>query len=753
MIVVDRMLGLPAGRRGKWVVLGAWLLLFGVFGWLAGFIQRVEDNNQTNWMPSGAQSTRAVRLADRQFPAAATSPLIIVYGRDGGLTAADRATVERDRARLARLADGPVAGPDFSADGAAALLTLPVATARLDSGQVNQVVAEARRSVRADPPAGLVVKATGPAAARADGAAANAQIDRTLTLAAVAVVALLLLLTYRSPLLLFLPLLCVVAGVVVAQGGTYLAGRAGAVVTGSSFVLMIVLVFGLGTDYALLLISRYREELRRHVDRHRAMAVALRRCAPSVAASAVTMILASLALLAAEMNSTRGLGPVAAVAVAAALSVMTTLLPALLVIAGRGAFWPRVPRPATGARTPGRPGRLWPWIARLVSARPRRTWVAVGLVLAAAGAGAATLHVGGLTGADNYTTRPESVVGQQLLAVHYPAGSGAPALIYTPAGTATSVAAAAAAVPGVASVPPPAVAATGAWAEVTAVLADPPESDAAVRTIQRLRSRLGRIDPRVLVGGQTATLLDRNAAADRDLARLVPVIIAVVVVMLGLLLRAVVAPLLLLGCALLSAGAALGVSTLVFHALGFGRTDQVVLTLGFLFLVALGVDYTIFLMARAREEARRHGHRPGVLRALAATGGVITSAGVVLAATFLILTITPVVLNIQLGLLVALGVMIDAFVVRAALVPALVLDAGPGTWWPGRLPARPAPPVKAPVGEAPVGEASAGEASAGEASAGEASAGEASAGEASAGEAPVGEVPGGYPRGTGNPDW
>ncbi len=673
----------PAGRRSKWVVLAAWLMVFGVFGWLAGFIEQVQDNDETNWMPASAQSTRAVHLADREFPADDTAALVIVYARDGGITNDDRVAVQRDHIALAKLADGRIVGPEQSSDGSALMLTVPVAGSKLDSGEVNQVVADARGIVDADLPAGLTAKATGPAAARADSAEANGQINSTLTLATVIIVAALLLITYRSPVLLFVPLICTVFGVVVAQGGAYLVGKAGATVSSSSFILMIVLVFGLGTDYALLLISRYREELRRRADRHEAMVVALRRAVPSVLASAGTMVLAALALLAADMNSTKGLGPIAAVAVAAATLVMTTLLPVLLLVLGRGVFWPRIPRRTDAVAGNERvPSGVWASVAARVSRRPRRTWIVTALVLAALSGGVLLLHVGALAGADNFTRKPDSVVGQDMVRAHFAAGSTAPTLIYAPAGSVDRVLDTARSAPGVDEVQRAQVSATGEWVRMTAVLAYTPTTKPAQETVERLRAILAGVDGDVLVGGQAATILDQNTAMNRDLTVIVPLIIAVVILVLGVLLRAIVAPLLLLGCALLSTGAALGLSSLLFHVAGYSTTDQSVLTLGFLFLVALGVDYTIFLMARAREEVGQRGHRPGVLHALAATGGVITSAGVVLAATFLVLTITPVVLNIQLGLLVAVGVLIDAFVVRTILVPALAIDVGRRTWWP-----------------------------------------------------------------------
>ncbi|WP_182902092.1 MMPL family transporter [Microbispora sp. H10830] len=681
METLRRLAGLPAGRIGKWAVIAAWLVMLVPLGALAGGIGRVQDNDETNWMPASAQSTRAVELARREFPAGRDSTLVLVYAREGGLSAADRETVLDDRDRLRALAGGSVTGPAPSADGEALTLTVPVPGRAMETGEAGEIVARAREIMRAGLPAGLAGAATGPAAFRADATDANGRIDGTLTLVTVGVVALLLFVTYRSPVLPLVPLACVAAGVVAAQAGAVLAGRAGAEVSGSGSILMIVLVFGLGTDYALLLISRYREELAEHADRHHAMALALRRTVPSVAASAATMALAALALLAADMNSTKGLGPLAAIAVVAALLAMTTLLPALLTALGRGVFWPAIPR----RRAPGaRSTRIWQRIGALVSRRPRRAWALAGLALAALACGTAFLRVGVLDGGDNFTRKPESAAGQEIIHAHFPGGTTAPALVYAPVRAAAPVAALATTAPGIASTGPAETSASGRWVRITAVLADAPASEPARRSVAGLRARLARAAPGALIGGQTAALVDRDAAMDRDLAVIAPLVIGIVTLVLGVLLRAVVAPLLLLGCALLSSGAAAGLSTLLFHALGFPRTDQTALTLGFLFLVALGVDYTIFLMARAREEVARRGHREGTMTALVATGGVITGAGVVLAATFLVLTITPVVLNIQLGLLVALGVLVDAFVVRTVLVPALALDIGPATWWPAR---------------------------------------------------------------------
>jgi putative drug exporter of the RND superfamily len=685
----QRLVSLPAGRVGKWVVLACWLAAVTVFGTFAGRLEGVMDNDETNWLPASAESTRAIELAEREFPAEATTPLLIVYARDGGLTAADHAAVAADRAALSRLADGTVPPPRASADRAALLLTVPVATAKLEQpDQVRRLVGQARTIVGDDLPDRLTAKTTGPVASRADAAQANSQLTGSLAAVTLGVVTVVLLVAYRSPLLLLVPLFCVGVAAAVAQGGTYLlSAHAGVVVSGTSAFLLTVLVFGVGTDYGLLLISRYREELRRHADRHTAMAAALDGTVGSVLAAAATVALTALVLLTAEMNSTRGLGPVAAIAVAAAMLAMTTLLPALLVTLGRWLFWPRIPRlaPPASHATPTVGGGPWGRVAALVGRRPRRTWMATALLLACLTGGVALLQVGGLTAADNYTRKPEFLAGQELVTAHFPAGSTAPAQLYLPTRTASAATAAARSTPGVASVQPAQPSATGAWQRIDVVLSDAATSQPAQQTIQRLRHAVHRVDPRVLVGGPAATSLDTNQAMDRDLRVVVPIILVVAIGVLGVLLRAVVAPLLLLGCVLASAGAAAGASALLFHAAGFPRTDQTVLLLGVLFLVALGVDYTIFLMGRARQEVATRGHRHGILHALTATGAVITSAGLVLAATFSVFTITPVVLNIQLGAMVAIGVLIDTFVVRTLLVPALTLDIGAHTWWPGHL--------------------------------------------------------------------
>jgi RND superfamily putative drug exporter len=364
---------------------------------------------------------------------------------------------------------------------------------------------------------------------------------------------------------------------------------------------------------------------------------------------------------------------------------MTTLLPALLVLFGRGVFWPRIPKPGTPSNTAAMHG-LWSRLADIVGRHPRRIWITTALALAALALGTASLSVGSYQGGDAYTREPEFVAGQRLLSAHFPSGTSSPVILYAPAGTTAQVTDAAKATAGVAAVGPAQPSANGSWARIPAVLADEPDSKEAKETVQRLRARIAGVDSQAVAGGRTAAALDQQQAMNRDLKLLIPLILLVIGAILGLLLRAVIAALMLLACVTLSAAAGLGTANLIFHALGYPRVDPTVLLFGFLFLTAIGVDYTIFLMSRAREEAARHGNRQGVLNALTVTGGVITSAGVVLVATFAVLTVTPVVINLQLGILVAVGILLDTFIVRTLLVPALALHLGPKTWWPGMSP-------------------------------------------------------------------
>lgn len=679
------LLGLHAGRRRKWLALGIWLFLIGGAGAFAGRLSTVENNNATTWLPANAESTRALQVALDHFGAGQQTAAVIVFVRQAGLTVEDRAAVERDRVALAPYTDGGVGQPVQSQDGRALLLSVPLKSDPNNGTMLMSTVKEVRRIVRANDPSGLQVKVTGQAGLGADLGNAFAGLDTTLLLGAAGVVAVLLLVIYRSPFLWLVPL--VVAGIAsqVAGAAVYLLARyAGLTVNGLSAGIMDVLVLGVGTDYALLLIARYREELRTHMDRHAAMAEALRRSLPPILASAITVAAALLCLLAAQMNSTRSLGPVAAVGVLTTLVTMTTLLPALLLILGRWVFWPFVPR----CRKPNLTDTFqthagWERIARGVARRPRLLWTGSALALGALAFGALGLSTG-LTQEETFTSRPDSVTGDQLVAQHFPAGASLPVQTFARAPSAAQVADVLRSTAGVARVLPPQR--SGDWVLIDALLASAPNSEVADQTVTRIRDRVHSIaGADALVGGPTASTVDTTSAVMHDEELAMPVVLVVVFLVLAVLLRALVAPLVLLGSVALSFLAALGTSSLLFHAIGHPKVDQSLFLDGFIFLVALGVDYTIFLMTRAREEVTRVGHEPGILRALAATGGVITSAGMVLAGTFAVLSVLPVVTTLQLGLLVAVGVLLDTVVIRTLLVPAFALDVGGGIWWPSRL--------------------------------------------------------------------
>ncbi|WP_406301474.1 MMPL family transporter [Streptomyces sp. NBC_00885] len=688
----SRYASLVAGRRTKWVVLVLWLLLMGVGGSLAAKLGDVQDNDPETWLPTNAQSTQAVKLAEEHFADKDSSTAVIVYARGSGLTEADLAKINGDRGRLAQKGTaGPVSEPLVSKDNKAAFLSVPLATSPSDNSVLGDGVDNVKKLTKDGAPDGLEVRIAGEAGNIADFIDVYSGMDGALLGAALAVVALLLLVTYRSPVLWLIPLLAVGLASQVASGVVYLlAKHAGLVVNGMSAYILAVLSIGVGTDYALLLIARYREELHRHEDRHEAMVVAVQRSLPAIAASAVTVGIATLCLVFGSMNSTRGLGPVVAIGVAVVFLAMTSLLPALLVILGRWVFWPFVPRHTPGYDASEEQGRtVWARVAGTVGRRPRPIWIGTAVVLVALAFGATSVQTG-QTQAEQFTNTVDSVAGQELLAEHFPAGSSSPADVYVPAGGA---AAARAAVEGVSGVESAATAGSkDGWTHITAVLSASPDTQAARDTVERMRTALDKSPGQAhdaVVGGQTAVALDSSTAQADEEMLLIPLILGVVLIMLIVLLRALVAPLVLLVSVVLSYASAVGAASLLFHALGYPRIDRGLLLFGFLFLVALGVDYTIFLMTRAREEVQLRGHREGILSGLRVTGGVITSAGVVLAATFCVLAAIPTVQALQQGLLVAVGVLLDTFLIRSLLIPALSLEIGPRIWRPGRPEAEP----------------------------------------------------------------
>jgi len=671
---------LPAGKVSKWLVLAAWVVIIAIAFPLAGKLSGAEKNKVTVELPRGAQSTYVEGAADR-FPQGKVATGLVVYLRGSGITAADRAKVQADRAAFAARAAGPVSPAIASPDGKALLVTVPLrnhpSTLPADAAQVRT---RAQRGL----PAGLTAQLAGQAGNALDASDAQKQTAKAALVITILVIALILLLTYRSPLLWLLPLLGVGAAFTVTEAVSYLlAKHAGLAVDAGNAAVVTVLVFGVGTDYALLLLARYREELRWHADRHAAMAGALGRAAPAIAASAATVSLSLLCLLTAHMGFNYVLGPAGAIAIVCGLAAMTTLLPAMLVAAGRWVLWPRIPRNGDLLVIAD---SVWARIGTVVVRRPRMVWLGSSLLLGVLAVGA----IGLKTGLDNthmFVGKPGSIVAQERLAAHYHLDQSDPVEVVAAAPAADGVAEAVRGVHGVAIVRPPEHSTGVSLVMVDVVLTSPSDSSAAITAVQRIRAAVRAVpgaDARV--GGATALRLDKDQAQAHDRRVVIPLVLAVVAVVLMLLLRALVAPLLLIATVLLSFFAALGASWLLFaHVFGFPAVDVQLILVGFIFLVALGVDYNIFLVSRIRQEVAAHGHRAGVLGGLAVTGGVITSAGLVLAAAFLVLSTAPQVVFIQIGIIVALGVLLDTFLVRSVLVPALALDVGCKFWWPSRL--------------------------------------------------------------------
>ncbi len=680
-----KIAAIPCGRWTKWAVLAFWVVVFAVAGPLSAKLNSAQKNDASSWLPQNAESTQVVEQA-KQFTPSDVFPALVVYERATGVTEADQAKVAADVQHFAGVRDvtGKVLGPIPAKDGKAFQVLVPIKVAEEGNGWEELAPrVEEMRSIAQSNTGGLQAYVTGPAGYFADFSDIFSGFDATLLYITAAIVIVILLLTYRSPTLWLLPLTCVFVALTAALAVLYLlAKNAGLTVNAQSAFILTVLVFGAGTDYALLLTARYREELRRHADRHEAMAVALRRAAPAIIASASTVILSLLCLLVAELNSTKSLGPVMAIGVGVGLLAMITLLPALLVIFGRWMFWPL--RPTLGSAEPTEHG-LWARIGARIAPRPRIVWVVTAVVLAALALGVTGLNADGLQSKDSFITEPEAVRGEVVLARHFAAGAGNPFQVIGKASAAQQLQTVVSETPGVTGVTRPAVKGDTAYVEGT--LTSAPDSQEGYDTIDRLRSRVHAIEGADgKVGGGSAVNLDILRASEHDRNLVVPIVLVVVLIILGLVLRAVVAPLLLVATVLLSLGAALGVSTLVFnHVFNFAGADPSFPLWTFVFLVALGVDYNIFLMTRVHEESRRHGTRRGALIGLAATGGVITSAGVVLAGTFGALGTLPLVFIAEIGFAVAFGVLLDTFIVRSVLVTALNLDVGRHIWWPSSL--------------------------------------------------------------------
>ncbi|MFD3825601.1 MMPL family transporter [Streptomyces sp. NPDC058625] len=689
-----RGIGHPVcGRRAKWLVLALWLVVLFLAAPLAQKLTEAQDNDAASWLPGSAESTQVLEISEDFRPE--QIPAIVVYARASGLTAADRERITEDAAQLRRLSDHGIRGAetrgpvyDRETGPRAAQILVPVTMNEQGWQRIAPAVDSVRDEVGGNDD-GLAVHITGPGGTSADFAEAFEGIDSTLLFAAMGVVVVMLLLTYRSPTLLLVPLLSVICALFTAQALIYLlAEHTGLTVNGQSAGILTVLVFGAGTDYALLLVARYREELRRHEDRHEAMAQALHRAGPAVLASGATVVLSMLVLLAAEMNSTSGLGPVAAIGVAVALLAMLSLFPALLVVFGRWIFWPVIPH--HGAPDPTERG-VWARMGRRIARRPRMVWGVTAAVLVVCSLGLVQLRAEGIGNADAFTGKPDSIMGQEISARYFPAGSGDPLVVVGNRAQADelrrAVASTEGVVPGSLGVPPGSRPYVGETARFEATTTAPADSEAAKQTVERVREAVHAVpDADGRVGGGTAALLDMDRATMHDNLLIIPLVLLVVLLILCVLLRALIAPLLLVGTVILSFAAALGLSALAFrYVFGYAGESTDFPLFVFVFLVALGIDYNIFLTTRIREEAGLRGTRRGVVTGLATTGAVITSAGLVLAGTFAALGTLPMVAFAEIGFAVALGVLLDTFVVRSVLVTSLFLDVGPAVWWPHRL--------------------------------------------------------------------
>lgn len=697
---------LVCGRRTKWLVVLFWLVVIIVAAPLAQKLTDAQDNQASSWLPGSAESTQVLDISEEFRPE--QIPAIVVYAREGGLTADDRARIAEDVGELKELrahgirgaeTRGPVFDTKDAGAAEAAQIFVPITMDEKGWERIAPAV-DSIRERSGGSTGGLAVHVTGPGGTSADFSEAFEGIDSTLLLSAAGVVIVILLITYRSPILLLVPLLAAIVSLFAAQALIYLlAEHAGLTVNGQSAGILTVLVFGAGTDYALLLVARYREELRRHEDRHEAMQLALHRAGPAVIASGATVVVSMLVLLTADMNSTRGLGPVAAIGVAVALLAMLSLFPALLVVCGRWLFWPLIPH--NGSDEPTERG-IWARMGRRIAHRPRLTWSITAVALAALALGLTQLRAEGLSNADSFTDKPDSIVGQEVQGKYFPAGSGDPLVIVANADQAEEVRATVAQTRGVDAasigVPPGSKPESGGRVLFEATPTDPSDSDAAKQTVERVRDAVHAVpDADAKVGGGTAALLDMDRATAHDNKLVIPLVLVVVLLILAVLLRALIAPLLLIATVVLSFSAALGISALAFrHLFDYAGESTDFPLFVFVFLVALGIDYNIFLSTRIREEAGRQGTRAGVVTGLAATGAVITSAGLVLAGTFAALGTLPMVAFAEIGFAVALGVLLDTFVVRSVLVTALFLDVGPKVWWPHALSKDPA--VRTPAG-------------------------------------------------------
>ena len=701
-------------HRGRSWIVAVLLILFA--GTIIGLVPEQErDASPTDSLAAGFDSTTVVELSDR-FPSDEGSAALVLYTANSGTLTEEQLAAARasllERMPAPEPSDGEAAGPPagipsdaeagsapggpppgvptdgpppfpiVSEDGTAAIGSVPVDAETSEENA--EAIATLRSELTQEAPDGVTVQVSGPAAIRADLGAVFQGANFRLLAATAAVVALLLLLTYRSPILWLIPLTVVgLADRLAAIAATHTLAFFDVPWDDSTIGILSVLVFGAGTNYALLLISRYRDELRATPDRYQAMVRALRHAGEAVITSATTVILGVLTLLLSVFPATRGLGLASAVGIVIAAGYALVVLPAVLVLFGRWIFWPVVPQVGQAALADGSRS-VWARVGDQVAKRPTAFILATLALLAVASMGLTRIETG-LAPSDQFLKKPEAIAALDRLAESFPAGTSDPLTVITTADPET-VADIADSVPGVSS------ATIGDSVDdltrLQVVLEPEPGSMEAQQAVRDLRAALSSL-PDTWVGGTEAQAVDSRDGAAQDQRTVIPLILGLVLAVLALLLRSVVAPLILVSTVVATYLAALGASWLLFtQVLGFERLDSSVPLLTFLFLVALGVDYNIFLVTRAREESAQHGARRGMLRALTATGGVITSAGILLAAVFAVLGVLPLVVLAQIGVVIGVGVLLDTLVVRTVLVPAIAIRMGDAFWWP-RRPARP----------------------------------------------------------------
>ena len=689
------------------LVVIAWFGVTGFFGPLFGKLTTVQENDNSAFLPDSAESTKAVKLLESFAAGESTAfpTLVLLEGSVGP------EVLQQINAHLETVSDLKLAGTDVplskyllpgsqvsafpAPDGRAVLASILLDGAAIGEVLPNDepVLPAIIEALREDftpfaKDLGFESYVTGAGGLIGDLFGAFGDLDSTLLLTTLGVVAFILIIVYRSPILWVFPLLSAVFALSTAGGIIYLLAKNNVIdVNGQSQGILSVLVLGAGTDYALLLISRYREELHHHAKPVAAMRAAYRGTFEPIVASGATVSLGLLVLLLSDLSGNRGLGPIGAIGVVVAVITMVSLLPALLVLFGRWIFWPRIPRfDDANTQLTG----TWAKVGSLVERRPRRAWVFTGLLLVVLAAFSTTLKTDGLSTSESFTGNPESVVGQKLLLNHFPGGEGDPTKVILKNELIPAVSDKLRNVEGVTDVAPEANAAgvivKNGLSILNVTLSTPPDSRESRDRIPAIREAVKSVDESILVGGTTAVFFDTDVAARHDNRTVIPVVLLLITLILGLLLRSIVSAVLLLGTVVLSYFATLGVCALVFnHVFGFAGGDASFPLFAFIFLVALGIDYNIFLMTRVREESGKLGTRKGVIKGLTVTGSVITSAGIVLAATFGVLGILPLVFLAELGFAVAFGVLLDTIIVRSILVPALVHEIGPKVWWPSKL--------------------------------------------------------------------